>query len=124
MRLIDADALKKELNFVYSCAYIESKSKEGIASDIIDIINNALTVDKRPQGEWIDHGNHIECNQCGVWFLKDHLIRKSFCPNCGAKMQMGSKNETTFDDYLKKQLKDPEFRKEFEKLCDEEKKDE
>lgn len=29
--------------------------------------------------------------------------------------------ETTFDDYLKEQLKDPEFRKEWEKLNDEEK---
>lgn len=29
------------------------------------------------------------------------------------------KKETTFDDYLKEQLKDPEFRKEFEKLRDE-----
>ena len=31
----------------------------------------------------------------------------------------GNKNETTFDDYLKEQLKDPEFRKEWEKLRDE-----
>ncbi len=30
-----------------------------------------------------------------------------------------NKKETTFDDYLKEQLKDPEFRKEWEKLCDE-----
>lgn len=42
---------------------------------------------ERPLGEWLDHGKHIECNQCKVWFLKDHLIRKSFCPNCGADMR-------------------------------------
>ena len=40
---------------------------------------------ERPQGDWLDHGNQIECDQCHVWFLKDHLIRKSFCPNCGAE---------------------------------------
>ena len=45
MRLIDADALKKVLNFVYDCAYIDSKSKEGIVSDIIDEIDNAPTVE-------------------------------------------------------------------------------
>ena len=45
MRLIDADALKKALNFVYNCDYIGSKSKEGIASDIIDAIDNAPTVE-------------------------------------------------------------------------------
>ena len=83
MRLIDADALKKTLNFVYSCAYIESKSKEGIASDIIDEIDNAPTVPQvtvfaetaskeeiedfkqelenvleKPQGKWIADINH------------------------------------------------------------------
>lgn len=45
IRLIDAEALKKALNFVYDCAYIDSKSKEGIVSDIIDEIDNAPTVD-------------------------------------------------------------------------------
>lgn len=45
MRLIDADALKKALNYVYYCEYIENKSKEGIASDIIEEIDNAPTVD-------------------------------------------------------------------------------
>ena len=70
MRLIDADALKEALNYIYDCAYIDSKSKEGIASDIIAIIDNAPTVEipcnqiiweqgyecgmnERPQGEWI-----------------------------------------------------------------------
>ena len=42
---------------------------------------------ERPKGEWIDHEKHIECNHCRVWFLKDYLIRKSFCPNCGADMR-------------------------------------
>lgn len=45
--LISRKALKEELNFVYSCAYIESKSKEGIASDIIDVIDKAPTVSDR-----------------------------------------------------------------------------
>lgn len=37
---------------------------------------------------------------------------------CGADVGE-NKKETTFDDYLKEQLKNPEFRKEWEKLCDE-----
>ena len=44
-RLIDAEDLKKKLQYVYSCDYIDSKSKEGIASDIIDEIDNAPTVE-------------------------------------------------------------------------------
>lgn len=46
MRLIDADTLKKKLQYVYSCDYIDSKSKEGIVSDIIDEIDNAPTVEE------------------------------------------------------------------------------
>lgn len=68
--LISRSELKKALNFVYDCDYIGSKSKEGIASDIIDVIDNAPTVcndnysmgyqdgvkkvlSERPHGEWI-----------------------------------------------------------------------
>lgn len=43
--LISREALKRKLQYVYSCDYIDSKSKEGIASDIIDEIDNAPTVD-------------------------------------------------------------------------------
>ena len=46
VRLIDANALKEALNFIYDCAYIDSKSKEGIASDIIDEIDNAPTINE------------------------------------------------------------------------------
>ena len=71
--LISREALKKALNYIYDCAYIDSKSKEGIASDIIATIDNAPTVAvnckdcdgyeagysaglkdaERPIGEWV-----------------------------------------------------------------------
>lgn len=39
-------------------------------------------------GQWIEHKHggieHIECSECGIWFLKANLIRKSYCPNCGS----------------------------------------
>lgn len=110
--LISRSALKKELNFVYSCAYIESKSKEGVASDIIDVIDNAPAVEqnwrfyydhgykqaerdlKRPQGEWIFRNGvtcigYYKCSNCG----EVERAEKNFCPNCGAKMQEGGKEE-------------------------------
>ena len=108
MRLIDADALKKALKsnctpklcHDYNTAWCENCCCK---KDFEDLIDNAPTVEsdyewgysegvhdtERPQGKWIDHGNHIECNQCGIWFLKDHLIRKSFCPECGADTRKG-----------------------------------
>lgn len=112
MRLIDVDDLKKSLNFVYDCSYIESKSKEGIASDIIDEIDNAPTVEytfeeafqktvceqglycpKRPKGEWIEGENgSIKCDQCGCEIIYSYLIGNKpdfpkFCCDCGAKMK-------------------------------------
>lgn len=41
-------------------------------------------------GYWIKHEHNgierIECSECSSWFLKAHLIRNSYCPNCRAKM--------------------------------------
>lgn len=109
---ISREALKKALNFVYNCDYIGSTSKEGIASDIIEYIDNAPTVEAytsedivkyisatedlvreklRPQGEWIT--KNIEkpygrCNQCGEICEIDN-----FCGNCGADMRGDKENE-------------------------------
>lgn len=104
MRLIDADVLKKKLQYVYSCDYIDSKSKEGIVSDIIDEIDNAPTVEERPQGEWVgineylkhleeDNGEKYEvsslydgsvfCNNC--WSMSKS--KTCYCSACGADMR-------------------------------------
>lgn len=49
----------------------------------------------RKRGRWISHErsdlgevlNHcIECSECNVWFSEEYLIRRSYCPNCGAYM--------------------------------------
>ena len=44
----------------------------------------------RLTGHWIvhDRGDYefLECDNCQTWFRHDHLIRNSFCPNCGAEM--------------------------------------
>ena len=103
MRMIDADKLKNKLNFVYDCAYIENKSKEGIASDIIDEIDNAPTVhhpncdnceDKAKQytlgfQDGYDYGYNFKCSGCG----KQVVDKTNFCPNCGVAMQNGGKEE-------------------------------
>lgn len=44
------------------------------------------------KGKWIEHENpkdvfSIECSECGCWFLHEHLVRNSYCPNCGARME-------------------------------------
>ena len=102
--LISREALKNALNYIYDCAYINSKSKEGIASDIIAEIDQAPSVEtnwrfyydhgykqaerdlKRPQGKWELHGMIYYCSVCG------HDCGESgdnFCGNCGADMRNG-----------------------------------
>ena len=42
-------------------------------------------------GHWIEHEHngilHIECSECSSWFLRAHLLRNSYCPNCGVRME-------------------------------------
>jgi len=101
--------------------------------EALDFAIKAL--EERPQGEWVlqtherfNSGNELYkyyCNKCG--HKEEHAYSDSklpnFCENCGADMQKGgAKNEqqeTTFDGFLNEQLKDPEFKKERDKLCDE-----
>lgn len=74
---------------------------------------------ERPQGEWIkktdDVGfiSHI-CSECGAEIELEDPCDNKFCFNCGATMR----KETNFKDYFTEQMKDPEFRKEYNKLLD------
>ena len=78
MRLIDADALKKEFT-------------EGAftTKGVREIIDNAPTVE-RPKGKWIVDGHHYICSNCGktlaLMFSEcdDDLIG---CPFCLADMR-------------------------------------
>ena len=50
------------------------------------------SVQPKPKtGHWIVHEKphgikYLECPYCNIWYLNDHLIRNSYCPNCGARM--------------------------------------
>lgn len=79
----------------------------------LDLAIKAL--EERPQGKWIYDYKTCKCSVCNFTTVIDTY---NYCPNCGADMR-GNNKETTFDDYLKEQLKDHEFRKEWNKLRDE-----
>ncbi len=42
------------------------------------------------EGQWIKHKYNgivfVECSECHYSFLESHLLRNSYCPNCGIKM--------------------------------------
>ena len=96
MRLIDADALKKEID-----EWLDSVGEATIAKnrayygELMGCIKDTPTVEK-PRGEWINHldltedycGESKQCSLCGY---KDYNTRRflwhKFCPNCGADMR-------------------------------------
>lgn len=116
MRLIDADALKEEINFTSfwdQNDYCLMRNKIDMAPTVelteeeaIDKLHETGWMQKhdkelteQPTGEWINReavSNTIfpfweryECNQC-------HKFNgySDFCPNCGAKMKGGETNVT------------------------------
>ena len=83
MRLVDADALEKEM--CSGCEY--NKSKYANCDDCA--IANAPTIDAEP----VKHGENISENGflCSVCSFGDfggfHGYEPNYCPNCGAKMK-------------------------------------
>lgn len=66
------------------------------AGNMGEIIKNLEAISKALEqepktGHWIEREQneiaHIECSECSTWFLRCHLLRNSFCPNCGADMR-------------------------------------
>lgn len=121
-RLIDADALISDLNEyvrnVYGANSIDtddvadfqrasnSQSEiftvEGIYEST-KIIDKQATIDAEPvrHGEWLfgkHHGYYMEatCSACeGILLVKwyTEIGKYTYCPNCGAKMDGGEKEE-------------------------------
>lgn len=116
MRLIDADALVKELSGKYIIVPADEAAR-GVAAfmgiETQQAINNAPTIETVPledyrsmeqtvhkltqaiaeaepkHGRWLpsDKGDGIyTCSECG--FVRDAYVleEKAFCPHCGAKM--------------------------------------
>ena len=104
MRLIDADALCEEFKKRQQAALrwkekalldgdeersIRADATLAFLSEVKLTIDNAPTVEERPQGEWmkIEAPSYtiIRCTCCGY---KDNAIYiPNFCPNCGADMR-------------------------------------
>ena len=88
---IDPEALIKAVMYAtFNAAQRAIKDHMDFLLNEIDSGNGHLK-QKPKTGHWIVHMkdgiSHIECSACRVWFLKSHLIRNSFCPNCGVYMR-------------------------------------
>ena len=95
-RLIDADAVYKEICRIYEYEYPTASGAfdEFVSKTLENIIYNAPTVDAEPvrHGHWDDE---CRCTACGWygddWYKRD-AVRFSYCPNCGAKMDLEGDN--------------------------------
>ena len=86
--LISREALKKALKEYKYCGFYDK---------VIEIIDNAPTVEERPKGKWINvpcerdlvfnKGIKYTCSVCGKFNSYGH---SAYCPNCGAKMKGGA----------------------------------
>ena len=96
MRIVDADALYKQLKHFGLENGSSLGRHSGIAEDFLHAIASAPTIDPenlRLLSEWIEvddgvligDGKHLECKNCGIW--KKDSQRSNFCPVCGAKMK-------------------------------------
>lgn len=87
MRLIDADALKREPELLYGLTVA--------ITEIQDVIDEAPTVEERKHGHWIEKhlaGNTtITCSCCKTLVITNSTIF-AYCPYCGAIMDGRKEN--------------------------------
>ena len=91
MRLIDADALAKDIE-TYNRPLCDDYHMKGYVLDqIITDIKNAPTVEAVPvvHGHWQNIGDlrDAQCSVCGKWLdVLQGSADMNYCPNCGSKM--------------------------------------
>lgn len=92
MRLIDADALKKEWGMANKCEDCPRDARKCQFSmvltrmDICEMLDEAPTVEPQT-AKWLwDRPHHFKCSNC-EWFAGVSATMYSFCPNCGRKME-------------------------------------
>ncbi len=88
MRLVDADALFKEEREEYlnNACYISTYYEHIFAE-----IDNAPTVEDKPQGEWINDTDAEKsicsiCNHELKWIKYDRPYEFKYCPFCGERL--------------------------------------
>lgn len=85
MRLIDADALKEELNS-WAVDLTKSKSPHYIKDDADCIIDNAPTIEAVPMDDYMDLHNHFvdwEPVRHGRWVVAGKTTHYYICSVCG-----------------------------------------
>lgn len=95
MRLIDADALRAQIQQDYDLfegsTYLPDKARRDELGNVLARIINTPTIEAEPvkQGKWTYHKindtsfGYFKCSNCG-----NNRWIPNYCPNCGAKMEI------------------------------------
>lgn len=82
-RLIDADALKSEIEqYIRNVERFHEYEMIHAYEDCCSAIDEQPTISPK-KGKWKVTPIYIQCSECGESFM---LIPQNYCPNCGAKM--------------------------------------
>lgn len=94
MRLIDADALEKEISVSHSM--IDDCGIKTGYEICMRLVEDAPTIEpERKKGHWIRHpeqknifnGKTIECSECHEKYTVRYVEDELFCRHCGADMR-------------------------------------
>ena len=108
MRLIDADAIISRIKpLIEAERQIFKKASWNFAEKCLTVVESAPTVSAYlPTGEWEEISTseskvialqYMRCSTCKRWHIVPYLYKvtlSNYCPNCGAVMAKGEKNET------------------------------
>ena len=81
------------MNDFIKCWDLSAHFKEDQHPDMLRV--NGENYIRVIHGVWLEHrddrfgpllNDMIECSRCGVYFSTTELLRRSYCPNCGARM--------------------------------------
>jgi len=108
MRLIDADALHRELVAeMVKCVRMSEETKMSMSERVLNTLDESPTIEADPvkHGRWVYDENGCDwnigawvCSECGSkndglpWDSKMNpyaFASSHYCPNCGAKMEFG-----------------------------------
>lgn len=89
MRLIDADALRKDIEADRDASDMPEVWYEGVEYAIYHIDHAPTIKSERKPGKWIEEPNCMyRCSNCGHHYpsIRGYMT-DNFCPHCGADMR-------------------------------------
>ena len=97
MRPIDADTLEKWLETNKANANPLDYNTKATYAECITKVKNMETIESEPvrHGQWENYPGHTyrRCSLCKMeWAKPQFNIRANYCPNCGARMDLGEKH--------------------------------